>query len=66
VLLPDHPDTVRGHANLALARRLRGGPVAGEAEITERLVARLGSDHPAVEAFREHRYLHRVIDPHPF
>jgi hypothetical protein len=65
VLGADHPDTVRGQANLALARRLRRG-VSGEEEITERLIAWLGPRHPAVEAFREHRYLHRVLDPHPF
>jgi hypothetical protein len=66
VLGPDHPDTVRGQANLALARRVRRGPVIGEEEITERLKVRLGPNHPAVDAFGEHRYLHRVLDPHPF
>jgi tetratricopeptide (TPR) repeat protein len=66
VLGPDHPDTVRGQANLALARRVRRGPVIAEEDISERLRVRLGANHPAVEAFGEHRYLHRVLDPHPF
>jgi tetratricopeptide (TPR) repeat protein len=66
VLGPDHPDVVRGQANLALARRVRRGPVTGEEEITERLKACLGPHHPALGAFGEHRYLHRVVDPHPF
>jgi tetratricopeptide (TPR) repeat protein len=66
VLGPDHPDTLRGLANVALARRPRGGAVNGEQDLTERLSARLGREHPAVVAFGEYRYLHRVLDPHPF
>jgi tetratricopeptide (TPR) repeat protein len=66
VLGADHPDTLRGAANLALARRAPGSAVSGQERLTQRLVARLGPEHPAVLAFRDHRYLHRVLDPHPF
>jgi hypothetical protein len=62
---PEHPDTLRARANLALAQPANSGP-AGASEIIERLSAGLGSGHPAVSAFRDRRYLHRLIDPEPF
>jgi predicted negative regulator of RcsB-dependent stress response len=62
---PEHPDTLRARANLALAQPASSGP-AGDNEIIERLSAGLGSGHPAVSAFRDRRYLHRLIDPEPF
>jgi hypothetical protein len=63
----DHPDAARCAANLVLMRRFRH--VAAPDELQEalrRLTAALGATHPAVEALRERRYLHRTLDPHPF
>ncbi|XVU30246.1 FxSxx-COOH system tetratricopeptide repeat protein [Actinoplanes sp. CA-054009] len=59
LLGPAHPDAVRAAADLAL---MRGDPAA----MTPRLTAALGPTHPAVLAFREGRYLHRTLDPHPY
>ncbi|SNY44642.1 FxSxx-COOH system tetratricopeptide repeat protein [Paractinoplanes atraurantiacus] len=59
LLGPEHPDAIRAAADLALM-----GGADGDAEI--RLTAALGGTHPAVRAFREGRYLHRTLDPHPF
>jgi tetratricopeptide (TPR) repeat protein len=68
VLGPDHPDTLRGRANLALVmQKLRlGGSEADETSVLEELARRIGNTHPAVTALRERRFLHRVVDPHPF
>ena len=35
-------------------------------QILEALTRRLGVNHPAIVALRGRRYLHQVIDPHPF
>jgi tetratricopeptide (TPR) repeat protein len=64
---PQHPNTLRCLANLALVSRHLGRDApASEASILQMLIERLGADHPAVGAMRERRYLHRIIDPHPF
>ncbi len=68
VLGETHPDTLRGLANRALFRARLGQPgqdavVAG---LTEQMASTLGDQHPAVSALRQNRYLHRVLDPHPF
>ncbi|MFF5077778.1 FxSxx-COOH system tetratricopeptide repeat protein [Actinoplanes sp. NPDC000266] len=59
LLGPAHPDTVRAAADLALMDGEQPAAMAG-------LVAALGDTHPAVRAFREGRYLHRTLDPHPY
>ncbi len=67
---PDHPDTLRCAANVALLLRHR--PFGDEptdvdgVQVLTRLRARLGVAHPAVAAFEERRYLYRVLDPHPY
>jgi hypothetical protein len=55
-------------ANLVLMRRFLHGATAPDdhQEALRRLTAALGPTHPAVEALRERRYLHRTLDPHPF
>ncbi|GAA2534315.1 FxSxx-COOH system tetratricopeptide repeat protein [Winogradskya humida] len=60
VLGPDHPDTLRCAANRALMRSGDGSDAG------ERLSRALGDHHPAVAALKERRYLHRMLDPHPF
>ena len=63
----DHPDVARCVANLVLMRRaLHGAAPEEHQEALRRLTAALGPTHPAVEALRERRYLHRTLDPHPF
>ncbi|MFC4065304.1 tetratricopeptide repeat protein [Actinoplanes subglobosus] len=64
VLGPDHPDTLRCAANRALIRRATGVPDADDA--ADRLENALGKSRPAVVALEEGRYLHRMLDPHPF
>jgi MinD-like ATPase involved in chromosome partitioning or flagellar assembly/tetratricopeptide (TPR) repeat protein len=68
VIGPDHPDTLRCEANRALILRDLGhtGPEADETRVLDALARRIGVDHPAIRALRDKRYLHRVIDPHPF
>ena len=66
VLGPDHPDTLRCAANQALMRKAAGRAAAEDGDVMERLVAVLGEHHPAVAALYEDRYLHRLLDPHPF
>ena len=67
VLGEDHPDAARCVANLVLMRRsLYGAAPEEHQEALRRLTAALGPTHPAVEALRERRYLHRTLDPHPF
>ncbi|MBU2665593.1 tetratricopeptide repeat protein [Actinoplanes bogorensis] len=62
-----HPDTARAFANLTLIRAdLEGRNPSAEREAQRRLREALGETHPALEAFREGRYLHRTLDPHPF
>ncbi|MBM2616223.1 tetratricopeptide repeat protein [Actinoplanes sp. LDG1-06] len=62
-----HPDTARAVANLTLIRAdVEGRNAAAEREAQRRLREALGDTHPAVEAMREGRYLHRTLDPHPF
>ena len=65
---PDHPDTLRCEANVALAERQlgRAGADAAVEAALNNLSARITAVHPAVLALRERRYLHRVLDPHPF
>jgi hypothetical protein len=68
LLGPDHPDSLRCEGNLLLARRKQESR-RYESELSDvirRLVASLGEEHPAVEALRESRYLHRTLDLHPF
>jgi len=63
----DHPDAARCLANLVLMRRsLYGAAPDEQQDALRRLTAALGPTHPAVEALRERRYLHRTLDPHPF
>ncbi|WP_433789141.1 FxSxx-COOH system tetratricopeptide repeat protein [Actinoplanes sp. CA-252034] len=66
VLGPDHPDALRCAANRALMRRAAGDPAPDDADIADRLEHALGETHPAVLALEEGRYLHRMLDPHPF
>lgn len=64
----DHPDTLRCRANLELALRAAGEPVPGVdvVGVVDRLAQAVGNDHPSVRALREPRYVHRVLDPHPY
>ncbi|GLW35940.1 FxSxx-COOH system tetratricopeptide repeat protein [Actinoplanes regularis] len=64
----DHPNTLRFEANLALIDLARGDRTAEEriVELRERMVNRVGDDHPIVEALDHRRYLYRIIDPHQF
>jgi tetratricopeptide (TPR) repeat protein len=68
LLGPDHPDTVRCEGNVLLVRREMDGRRydAELHEVAAHLTALLGEKHPAVEALQEFRYLHRIVDPHPF
>ncbi|GIM94984.1 FxSxx-COOH system tetratricopeptide repeat protein [Paractinoplanes toevensis] len=67
VIGPEHPDAVRCAANLVLMRRdLHGASPDEENEVLQRLIRALGVGHPAAEAMRERRYLHRTLDPHPY
>lgn len=67
---PDHPDTLKCAANVALVhaalRHVPDDPPVDEPEVLTRLIARLGAEHAAVVAFEERRYLHRILDPHPY
>jgi tetratricopeptide (TPR) repeat protein len=67
VLGPEHPDAARCYANLVLVRRdIMGRAPDEEQEALRRLTSSLGTAHPAVEALRERRFLHRTLDPHPY
>ncbi len=67
VLGPEHPDTLRCAVNQMLMREKSGQSTEPEdRDAGDRLTLALGRDHPAVVALRERRYLHRIIDPHPF
>ncbi|GAA0497956.1 hypothetical protein Ade02nite_53540 [Paractinoplanes deccanensis] len=67
LLGPDHPDAARASANLVLMRDdLLGRSAADEQAALRRLTTTLGDAHPAAQAFREGRYLHRTLDPHPY
>jgi hypothetical protein len=68
LLGPDHPDTVRCQGNVLLVRREMDGRRYDTElnEVAAQLTALLGEKHPAVEALHERRYLHRLVDPHPF
>ncbi|GIF22186.1 hypothetical protein BJ973_002511 [Actinoplanes tereljensis] len=67
IIGPEHPDAVRCAANLVLLRRDLYGPAPDDYnDVLQRLARVLGAAHPAVEALRERRYLHRTLDPHPF
>ncbi|MBL7257893.1 FxSxx-COOH system tetratricopeptide repeat protein [Paractinoplanes lichenicola] len=67
VLGAQHPDTARAVANLTLIRAdIQGRNAGAERDAIRRLRDALGETHPAVEAMREGRYLHRTLDPHPF
>jgi hypothetical protein len=63
-----HPDALRCEANLALvlAKVGRAGQDVDEVDVERRLKSRFGSSHPAVKAFQERDYLHRILDPHPY
>jgi tetratricopeptide (TPR) repeat protein len=65
---PHHPDALRGKANVALVLRELDprDEAADHTRVMEALASQIGVDHPAVRAIRERRFLHRVIDPHPF
>jgi hypothetical protein len=61
-----HPDHLAGEIDTALARVAIGGPAAGQPALTEAstaLAAQLGSDHPAVLAVRESRWIECDIEP---
>lgn len=64
----DHPDTLRIAANAALLARGVDpkSRVDSEPEVAGRLAQALGQAHPALVAFRERRFLYRVLDVHPF
>jgi hypothetical protein len=64
----DHPDTLRCLANVVLGKNALGMEQAGGARtrVLEQLTGKLGRNHPAVEALRQGRFLHRVVEPHPF
>lgn len=71
VLGEGHPDALRCRANRALISRLGAADARWadeEAEVLGLLSDAdvLGERHPAVEALRQGRLLHRTIDPHPF
>ena len=67
VLGPDHPDTLRWAGNTSLMHRASRRPgLLTDDTALERLAQRVGPDHPEVQALRDGRYLHRVIDPNPF
>ena len=68
MLGPQHPDTLRGRANLLLTLRQRGinGPAAERQQVIAELAELLGDGHPDVaEASVNHR-LFGVINPLPF
>jgi MinD-like ATPase involved in chromosome partitioning or flagellar assembly len=66
VLGPDHPDTLRCAANRALMRLAAGQSASDDGDVGDRLTHALGKSHPAVTALEEGRYLHRMLDPHPY
>jgi hypothetical protein len=67
LLGPGHPDTASCLANLALIRASTEPRFPEEAQdAVRRLTEAFGRTHPAVAAFVEHRFLYRVIDPHPY
>lgn len=67
VLGPDHPDTLRCSANRLLMRKAADKDILTEdADAADQLAKALGADHPAVSALRQGRYLHRLLDPHPY
>jgi hypothetical protein len=68
VLGSQHPDTVRGHANLLLTLRQQGinGAATERQHVLAELAELLGADHPDVtEASVSHRLL-PAINPLPF
>lgn len=64
----DHPNTFRFEANLALVEETLGVEAADDrlAALRERIVVRLGENHPLVDGLDRRRYLYRTIDPHQF
>ncbi len=67
VLGPTHPNALRCRANVVLARSRDGDGLQREVgALMRELATRIGDHHPAVVALRERRFLHRIIDPHPF
>lgn len=65
----DHPDTLRGRGNLALAEQTATGGGTGSNDrirLADRLANRIGQHHPSVVNLREGRYVRRVIDAHPY
>jgi tetratricopeptide (TPR) repeat protein len=68
VLGADHPDTIGCEANTALlSEQLRmPGFEALLENALERLVLRLGRNHPSVDTLRQGRLIHWIVEPHPF
>ncbi|WP_432839253.1 FxSxx-COOH system tetratricopeptide repeat protein [Dactylosporangium sp. CA-092794] len=68
VLGDQHPDTIRSRGNAALSRESRDGGSASpeRATVTDLLASRIGQRHPSVVAFRDGRYVRRVLDPHRY
>jgi hypothetical protein len=67
ILAEDHPDALRCQANEVLLRRASG--LANDDEVTRALDSlgdRIGTEHTTTVALGQGRYLHRIIDPHPY
>ena len=65
---PEHPDTLRGQANLLLTRHQQGtnGGTIERQQVISQLGSVLGADHPDVIAAAASRRLLCVINPQPF
>jgi tetratricopeptide (TPR) repeat protein len=65
---PEHPDTLRGQANLLLTRHQQGtnGGTIERQQVISQLGSVLGADHPDVTAAAAPRRLLCVINPQPF
>ena len=65
---PEHPDTLRGQANLLLTRHQQGanGQPTERQQVISELGSVLGPDHPDVTAAAASRRLFCVINPQPF
>jgi hypothetical protein len=47
-------------------RLAAGQSASDDGDAGDRLTHALGKSHPAVTALEEGRYLHRMLDPHPY
>ncbi|MEV4276332.1 FxSxx-COOH system tetratricopeptide repeat protein [Actinoplanes xinjiangensis] len=65
---PEHPNTLRFDSNLALMDLAAGERTAEDrlVSIRERMVNRVGENHPIVTGLDRRHYLYRIIDPHQF